>query len=235
MPAGIPFVQHLRERPDEAVTMACAHTLPSIREAYPDIADRVEDLAIRLRDSTFGTYDSEGLPLLKPIYSLQGLKRNDRSVDAKDLPSGSFDGSYNLASTKGEGEGAGCVMPAVQASTPEAAERIGEVLRVLHELERLLLPRSISKFEHDVTEAHSELNNIVSAGGLDPNTTSTQMNVSSGGFDLAHFIGSHQGSWHTDIGDDWTRWSFVTMVVKLPEGTVNFLQYNGLCFDETRE
>ncbi|KAJ7929412.1 hypothetical protein B0H13DRAFT_1859631 [Mycena leptocephala] len=108
-------------------------------------------------------------------------------------------------------------MPAVQASTPEAAERISEVLRLLHAIQRHILPRSISKFEHDVTEAHSELNNVVSFGGLEPDATSCQMNVSSGAFDLAHFIGSHQGSWHTDTGDDWKRWTLVTMVLKLPE------------------
>lgn len=109
-------------------------------------------------------------------------------------------------------------MPAVQASTPEAAERISLVLRLLHSIVRLILPRSISKCEHDVVEAHSELNNVVSFGGLEPNSTSCQMNVSSGGFDLAHFIGGHQGSWHTDLGDDWTRWTMVTMILKLPEG-----------------
>lgn len=220
MPGSVPFVQYVDGHPDEAVTMACAHTLDSIREAYPDIADTVEDLANKLRDATFGTDGSDGQPAMTPIYSIKGLKRNDRSVDAKDLPPGSFDGSYNLASTKGEGEGAGCVLPAVQASTPEAAERISLVLRLLHAIQRLILPRSISKFEHDVTEAHSELNNVVSCGGLEPNATSVQMNVSSGGYDLAHFIGTHQGSWHTDVGDDWTRWTLVTMILRLPPGAL---------------
>jgi hypothetical protein len=218
MPGSIPFVQHTEGHPDEAVTMACSHSLASIRALYPSIADEVENLSLQLRDATFGTEGKDGEPPMIPIYAIPGLKRNDRSVDAKDLPPGSFDGSYNLASTKGEGEGAGVVMPAVQASTPQAAERISLVLQLLHSIQRLILPRSLSKFEYDVTEAHSELNNIVSFGGLEPNGTSCQMNVSSGGFDLAHFIGGHQGSWHTDIGDDWTRWTTVTMVLKLPEG-----------------
>ncbi|KAK7027802.1 hypothetical protein R3P38DRAFT_3190887 [Favolaschia claudopus] len=219
MPGSVPFVQHIEGRPDEVVTMACAHTLDSIREAYPDIADDLEDLSLRLRDATFGCEAKAGHPAMKPIYTLHGLKRNDRSVDARDLPPGSFDGSYNLATTKGEGEGAGVVMPAVQASTAEAAERIGEVLRLLHAIQRYIIPRSISKSEHAVTEAHSELNNVVSFGGLLPGCTSCQMNVSSDGFDLAHFIGSHQGAWHTDIGDDWTRWTLVTMLLNLPPGS----------------
>ncbi|KAJ7701592.1 hypothetical protein B0H17DRAFT_1128365 [Mycena rosella] len=219
MPGSIPFVQHTKGNPDEAVTMACAHSLASIRVLYPGIADEVENLSIQLRDTTFGKEGKDGEPPMIPIYAIPGLKRNDRSVDPKKLPPGSFDGSYNLASTKGEGEGAGVVMPAVQASTPEASERIGLVLRLLHAIQRLILPRSLSKFEYDVTEAHSELNNIISFGGLEPNGTSCQMNMSSGGFDLAHFIGEHQGSWHTDIGDDWTRWTTVTMILKLPEAT----------------
>ncbi|KAJ7173157.1 hypothetical protein C8R46DRAFT_1344751 [Mycena filopes] len=219
MPGSVPFVQHTKEHPDEVVTMACAHTLGSIREAYPDIADRVDGLAADLRDATFGCSAQEGRPAMQPIYSMAGLKRNARSVNESALPPGSYDGSYNLASTKGEGEGAGVAMPAVQASTPEAAQRISLVLRLLHAIQRLVLPRSITKFEHNVTEAHSELNNVVSFGGLDPGSTSCQMNVSSGGYDLAHFIGAHQGSWHTDIGDDWTRWTMVTMVLKLPEGS----------------
>ncbi|KAJ7710715.1 hypothetical protein B0H17DRAFT_1190410 [Mycena rosella] len=205
MPGSIPFIQHVEGRPNEIVSMACAHTLAPIRDAYPEVADHVEDLATRLQDATFGTEAKDGQPAMMPIYAIPGLKRNDRSVNASALPEGSFDGSYNLVSTKGEGEGAGVVMPAVQASTPEAAERISEVIQLLHALQREITPRSISKFENDVTEAHSDLNNVVSFGGLEPNATSCQMNVSSGGFDLAHFIGSYQGSWHTDIGDDWTR------------------------------
>ncbi|KAJ7734871.1 hypothetical protein B0H16DRAFT_1577418 [Mycena metata] len=219
MPGSVPFVQHTKDHPDEAVTLACAHSLASIRSVYPDIADEVENLSLQLRDATFGRDAENGEPPIIPIYAIPGLNRNARSVDAKKLPPGSFDGSYNLASTRGEGEGAGVTMPAVQASTPEATERITLVLRLLHAIQRLILPRSISKFEYDVTEAHSKLNNVVSFGGLEPNGTSCQMNVSSAGYDLTHFIGEHQGAWHTDIGDDWTRWTTVTMLLKLPEGS----------------
>ncbi|KAJ6530962.1 hypothetical protein DFH09DRAFT_1183773, partial [Mycena vulgaris] len=110
MPGSIPFVQHTEGNPDEAVTLACAHSLASIRALYPGITDEVENLSIQLRDATFGREGKDGqLPMI-PIYAIPGLKRNDRSVDAKDLPPGSFNGSYNLASTKGEGEGAGVVM-----------------------------------------------------------------------------------------------------------------------------
>ncbi|KAJ7716201.1 hypothetical protein B0H16DRAFT_1614389 [Mycena metata] len=214
-----PFVQHTKDHPDEAVTLACAHSLASIRSVYPGIADEVENLSLQLRDATFGREAENGeLPMI-PIYAIPGLNCNARSVDARKLPPGSLDGSYNLASMRGEGEGTGVTMPAIQASTPEATERITLVLRLLHAIQRLILPRSISKFEYDVTEAHSKLNNVVSFDGLEPNGTSCQMNVSSAGYDLTHFIGDHQGSWHTDIGDDWTRWTTVTMLLKLPKGS----------------
>ncbi|KAK7027097.1 hypothetical protein R3P38DRAFT_2527007 [Favolaschia claudopus] len=114
MPGSVPFVQHIEGRPDEVVTMACAHTLDSIRAAYPDIADDLEDLSLRLRDATFGCEAKPGHPAMKPIYTLQGLKRNDRSVDARDLPPGYFDGSYNLATTKG----CGFYMPSNATSFP---------------------------------------------------------------------------------------------------------------------
>ncbi|KAJ7795353.1 hypothetical protein B0H14DRAFT_3554677 [Mycena olivaceomarginata] len=148
MPGSIPFVQHKKDDPDEAVTLADG---------------------------------KDGEAPMIPIYAIPGLNRNARSVDLKKLPPGSFDGSYNLASTRGEGQGAGVTMPAVHASTPEATEHRTLVLRLLHAIQRLILPRSISKFEYDVTEAHSKLNNIVSFGGLDPNGTSCQMNVGSAG------------------------------------------------------
>lgn len=219
MPPGIPFTQHTPDNPDEAVTLACAQTPDSIRANAPaHVSQRVDYLCEKLRVLTFG-----GLFENKehtPIYAIPGLKRNARSVSEKKLPADSCDGSYNLASTKGEGEGVGCFIPAVQASTPEARSHITSVLETLHSLRRLIMPLCLSKFEYDVTEAHSELNNIPSFGGLEPNGTSCQMNISSGagGFDLRDFIGDHQGSWHTDIGDDWTRWTMMTLVLKVPPG-----------------
>ena len=101
-----------------------------------------------------------------------------------------------------KGDGQGTVLPAVQASTPEASSHILLVLQVLHELRWQIMPKCISKFEQEITDFLSEWNNVVSFCGLKSNATSVQMNVSLLNSSLQDAIGSVQGQWHVDQSDD---------------------------------
>lgn len=201
MVAGVPFVYYIDGDSDAVQTVACLHTLDSLRP-YPCFPE-VLDLSVQLAKLSWGCKAHDGTPEIMRICRLPGLKRNDRS---KILPSGSSstDGSYSLANTVLEGEGQGTVLPAVQVDTREARAHISSVLKCLHKLYRLIMPLSVSKFEFEIGDFHSELNNAMSFGGLSPGGIGLQMNSSSLGKILWAMIGP-QGSWHTDSKDDLTR------------------------------
>lgn len=210
---GVPFVYHLDGDPGHPVTVACLQT-PQSLSAYPEIADEIPELTEGLMTLTFGGIDKEG-STRRPIYGYPGMKRNQRSATVRD---GSFDGSFNLAATVGQGEGQGCFMPAVQLQDPDLQRAITAVTIILHRFYRLVVPRCVSKFEWDVLESHSTMNNIFGFGGFEPNNTGLQMNVSSGFESLAKFIGEQQGALHTDQHDHPPRYTLCTFCFKLPPG-----------------
>jgi hypothetical protein len=224
---GVPFVYHLDGDPSQPVTVACLQTLNSL-EAYPDIADEAKDLTDQLYSLTFGKVHT-GKLVQKPIYQFPDLRRNQRSAQ---VPEGSFDGSFNLTATLGQGEGQGCYMPAAQSLDPDLRQTIAEVTLILHRLYRMILPRSISKFEWDLIEFHSKVNNIFGFGGFEPNNSGLQMNVSSGFSSLTELIGEHQGTFHTDIHDHPPSYTVCTLCFKLPKGMYSSPLTFLLPFDE---
>ncbi|KAJ6605617.1 hypothetical protein B0H10DRAFT_2195488 [Mycena sp. CBHHK59/15] len=176
LPLGIPMVHHINGDPKRAITIVRAHTLESLMQ-YEE-GEQVKALIPRLMTLSWGVEATGGNPGVPGIFRLPGIKRNLRSkqVDVNSLPLG--DGSYNLASTHGEGEGHGNFMPAVQTNTPEAAAIIKEVLQILHRLYRLIMPLCVSRFEWDMLEFNGIDNNVVVCGGLEPGPTSCQLNAS---------------------------------------------------------
>ncbi|KAK0463168.1 uncharacterized protein EV420DRAFT_1639277 [Desarmillaria tabescens] len=211
---GIPFVYDIDGNPDQRVTMAAGHTLESIKEMYSEIYPEVNALAQKLGQLTYGGNINN--VTFGPIFQLD-LKENLRSANRG--PRKTTDGSFTLAVTSEQGNGIGITKPGIQCSTFEGRRQIQAVLRVLHRLYHLLMPCSVSKLEWEIMEAHYELMNVISFGGLDPNGTGCQLNSSSGEIDLHLLIGTIQGSWHTDIGDDWTKWTFLVIVFNLPPGS----------------
>lgn len=222
MVPGIPFVYFIDGDPDAAHTVACLHTLDSLRP-YPCF-QRVLELAIQLSKLSWGCKAHDTTPEIMRISRLPGLKRNDRS---KKVTSGtSSDGSYSLASTVLEGEGQGTVLPAVQADTQDARKQISTVLKCLHDLYRLIMPLCLSRFEFEITDFHSQINNVMSFGGLMPCGTGCQLNSSSLGKNLSEMIGA-QGSWHTDPKDDLTRLTlFVLLLLVGPGVYPNFTLFS---------
>ncbi|KAF8198837.1 hypothetical protein K438DRAFT_694634 [Mycena galopus ATCC 62051] len=105
------------------------------------------------------------------------MKTNLRSkhVDPN-VPAG--DGSFNIASTHGEGEGFGHFGPAVQTDAKEAAP-IKSILQILHRLYQLVMPLCISRFEWEFMELNRCKNNVLAFGGLEPGPPSCQVNSSS--------------------------------------------------------
>lgn len=211
MVAGIPYVYHLKGNPERPMTFACSQTLPSIKETSPEIYPQALDASVRLAKLTFGAAAHGTTPEIPPLYSLN-LKRNDRSgnLDGKVR----FDGSYSLATTIIKGEGQGSVAPAVQA-TGSGAAQIRAVLATLHELQGLIGPICLSKFEKEIQDFHSDMNNVVTFGGLKPAATSCQKNVSSRGDDLTKYMGKDQGGPHVDEFDANTRMSMLITLLRI--------------------
>ena len=217
MVPGIPFVYYIDGDRDAAHTVACLHTLESLRP-YP-CHSKVVDLSVQLSKLSWGCEAHDTTPEIPRISRLPGLKRNDRS---KKISSGSAasDGSYSLANTVLEGEGQGTVLPAVQVDTRDARMQISSVLQCLNQLYRLVMPLCVSKFEFEIADFHSEINNVMSFGGLAPSGTSVQLNSSSLGKTLSEMIGA-QGSWHTDSKDDLTRLTLFVLLLLVGPSKLN--------------
>ncbi|KAJ7607879.1 hypothetical protein FB45DRAFT_1039951 [Roridomyces roridus] len=176
MPLGIPMVHHINGDPNMAVTVACAHSLKTL-EMY-DEGQEIAELMPRLLELTWGVAETADAPGSPAIFELPGLQVNLRSEQLSSDRLNNGEGSFNLASTHGEGEGAGHFGPAVQTNAPAEAEHIAEVLRILHRLYRLIMPLCISRFEWELMEFVGLDNNVVAFGGLDPGPTSCQLNSS---------------------------------------------------------
>ncbi|KAJ7080375.1 hypothetical protein B0H15DRAFT_933240 [Mycena belliarum] len=213
---GIPYIQRVDGNPQHTVTVAVAQTRESLVRFGNGIADKVEVLERELYLLAFGS-NPNCIPenSILALYHL-GLKRNDRS--GKPIP-GSNDGSYSLASTVEKGQGQGCFQPAVQTSTPEAQKLIRRTLVIVHELQQLIMPCCLSKFEWEMCRFLADDNNIFVFGGLGPGATGLQMNISSGMQNLRRSIGNLQGYFHTDDHDDPTQYTFGILMLKLPPGS----------------
>jgi len=214
---GLSICHTVDGNPDSIITVFGCQTLDSLQKLLkPDVYRLVEEHSVDLACVTWGCPDTPNRSGQQPFYLIKGLKRNDRS--AKNLPPGCHDGSYNLASTVGKGEGQGCVQPAVQVDTPEGRAQISEILGHLAFLGDIVLQSVLSRFEYEILQFHAKDNNIFGFGGLKPYATGCQANVASSSRSLADAIGQGQGSWHSDIGDDWTRFTVITMLLRLPPG-----------------
>ncbi|KAF8180287.1 hypothetical protein K438DRAFT_1842246 [Mycena galopus ATCC 62051] len=212
---GVPYIQRVDSNAHHTVTIAVAQTSASLRQFGNGIADKVGMLEKELYELAFGHPDSPEDPSIVALYQLE-LKRNDRS--SKPPPgSNSRDGSYSLASTVEKGQGLGCFQPAVQADTPMAQHVIQRTLTVVHELQQLILPCCLLKFEWEMIKFLTDDNNIFVFGGLGPGATGLQGNFSGTG-DLKYSIGPQQGRWHTDLSDAYTFWTMGILLLRLPPG-----------------
>ena len=217
---GLPMAQTINGDPHNIVTVFACHTLRSMKKLLqPDIFENFKNVSVDLACNTWGCPETATRKARPAFFTHKGLKRNDRS--ATNLPPGSFDGSYNLASTVGKGDGQGCVFPAVQIDTAEGTAQINEILQQLAFLGDIVLKATLSRFEYEVTQFHSVDNNIFGFGGLKPYATGCQANVSSSTRNLAEAIGEGQGSYHPDKNDDLTRLTVATLLLRLPPGKLN--------------
>ncbi|KAF9048078.1 hypothetical protein BDZ89DRAFT_1127035 [Hymenopellis radicata] len=213
MPLGIPFGVALNGDLSRWVTVACAHSLDSLRNvADPETFSRIQTLSDRLWDVSWG---ADGCT---PLYMLPGLTRNGRSSEAP--PGGGPDGSYNLASTL-ENRGDGITVPAVQANSTNARNTIQDALEIISDLYADIMPFCMSHEEHILTDFCDKDMNVFSIRRPRPGPTSVQCNVSSAsrGGGLADFIGKLQGRWHADVHDHFARWTLLILQFRLPAGS----------------
>ncbi|KAJ7713343.1 hypothetical protein B0H16DRAFT_1810579 [Mycena metata] len=132
---GFPLVHHINGDPKKAVTVVCAHTLETLM-GYKE-GPEVAALIPRLMELTWGKAASDKGPATPAVFQLPFMQKNLRSKHGaamKGVVDG--DGSFNLASAHGEGEGHGFFMPAVQTNTPEAAAILNEIRTILGKVYR---------------------------------------------------------------------------------------------------
>lgn len=216
MHPGIPYVHLVDNDPLKPITVGVLHTVKSLRELSPH-ADRIESSLEFLSETLFGRAPVDNKPELVPLYELEGLKPNDRSTARAD---GSFDGSYNLASTLVKGQGRGVAAPAITAATRTAVKRISDVTVHVHALFRDIMEVSLAKEELDNIDFQCVVNNVFSFGGIEPGNTGLQMNASTStdGGELTMSIGETSGSWHLDQSDDPSSWTLFLLFFKLVDG-----------------
>ena len=208
--AGVPFVVNIKSHTQ---TIACVQTLKSL-QYYTDY-NLTLAACVRLAKLTWGCNATDTSLEIQPIYKHEGLKLNDRSSARDSMHHDLYDGSFSLANTILKGDGPGTFLLAVQTNLSPASSQIQTVLETLHELRQCVFPKCVSKFKHDITEFHSEYNNVFSFGGLKPNGSSVQMNASSLGKLLDIAIGGIQGKWHTDPHDDFAAWTLFTLLLRV--------------------
>jgi len=225
MPIGTPFVNFVDGDDKKPVTFACIQTMDSLVQ-YAE-APKIQCLVDQLLPIAWGSPARGDIPAKCPIFEIDGLKKNNCSAKSSDP--NTHDGSYNLASTILQGNGVGIAQPAVQSVMEEAVEVVGELTSIFSQLYRLILPTCISKEEWDVTDFHAIDNNIYGFGGLEPNNTGLQMNISSLQFGgpLLKAIGASQGWFHTDSHDDHSRWTLFTLLFRVPPGNVLYRWFLG--------
>ncbi|KAJ6610780.1 hypothetical protein B0H10DRAFT_1953587 [Mycena sp. CBHHK59/15] len=173
MVPGVPFAYEINGDENRVHTIGAVHTFESLRHE-PEFWEIYDDTVLGakgLRGCRPVGNNSEVFPITD-----FNIKTNDRSPN--NLSGNSKEGSYNMANTLLKGVGPGVVLPAMQVDTPEFSGQIGTVLRALNRLRSILIRKTVSKFEFEVTEFNSEDMNVVGFGGLDPNSTSCQMNIS---------------------------------------------------------
>lgn len=216
MPAGIPFVNYIDGDRHRPITVATLHTLHSM-DAYAEGLE-VRNLSEKLRKLIWGCPPlSESDPGIPAFYAAN-LKHNLRSGNPGTSARETYDGSFSLGVTKGEGEGRGVGIPALQNGTDAVKDQISQILCLVHGLYRAIAPCALSHFELEMIDFNNNDNNVFGFGGLAPNNTGCQANVSSGLADLWELIGRLQGAWHTDINDCICRWTFLVFLLRLPPG-----------------
>ena len=100
---------------------ACLHTPCSSLQRWPTIYTQFTELVKKLIPLIWGCAGSNSTSQVTPLFECVAV-HNGRSPGQAE---NSFDGSYNLAATNSEGQGAGLFMPGVQADSSEG--RLGNV------------------------------------------------------------------------------------------------------------
>ncbi|KAF5323192.1 hypothetical protein D9619_013757 [Psilocybe cf. subviscida] len=228
MEPGIPFVFRFNKEAHRLHTVGCLQTLESLKH-YPDYP-QILDASVQLAKLSWGYSSDDGSASVPPVYELDGLKPNDRST-TRPFQDDTRDGSYSLGHTVMKGDGLGTVLPSVQANSSQAVSQISAILKTLHTLRRLVMPKCLSRFENEIWDFHMDLNNVFSFGGLEPNGSSVQLNVSSLGVNLNKAIGAVQGFWHADFLDDPQFWTLFILLLRIGPGPF-FLARGGIYVHE---
>lgn len=213
---GISYSVQLDGKPDESLFVAALQTKETLLQ-HPEGQEAVE-LLEKLSERVWGNV-KKGIP---PLYTIEGLKRNDRSAGRPD-PNGDarYTGSFSLGTTVEKGHALGKNVPAQQPNDSLTLDIFQGLMLEVGRLYRLFSKRCLPKWEYDLIDFQAILNNLFSLGGLAPSAISLQLNVSSvtNLTNLIKHIGVLQGQWHNDGGDSIVIPTLFLLFLRLPEGS----------------
>ncbi|EJD33917.1 hypothetical protein AURDEDRAFT_131436 [Auricularia subglabra TFB-10046 SS5] len=154
-----------------------------------------------------------------PLYELK-YKHNQRDTGSH---ASDCEGSYSMAVTVGEGQGAGHVQPAQQSDDPYMQQRQQQLLCDSGELSPMVLESSMDKFTFDVVRQRGITNNGPCYGHVsNVFFTGLQINVSfmrRSGESLIESLGRHQGCNHIDPKDCTCAHTVFILLCTMPEGS----------------
>lgn len=218
---GVPHVWFLDGDPRKIMFAGSCETLQSL-QYHPEIATitaKCKRLFILIMGRPATATEAEVMPL----WAYAFLKLNQRATKGKKMNlvvTFKYDGSFSFGATLEQGEGRGRVVPAIQVATPEMRAQIREIFEIINYLFRQVVSWSLSKQDMEINDFHAWINNLFSLGGMDPGSTSLQLNVSSSmsGGDMIKSIGEVQGKWHVDWLDHIAMITLFILLFRLPPG-----------------
>ncbi len=175
MPMGVPFITEVDGDKGCPIFVGCCHNAKTLKrllteEEYDILASLMEEFL----QKTYGYIDRAGTPIPGLVDFF--LNKNSRNADPGNTST--VNGSYSIGGTIIKGEGKGIFAPAVQASAGDLYKIRKRLLELIHLFYRIVVPCCVSRLEWDLTEFHSEDNNVFAVGGFRAGPTSVQTNCS---------------------------------------------------------
>ncbi len=175
MPMGIPFVTEVDGDKGCPIFVGCCHNAETLKRLLTaEEYDVLKMLMEEFLQKMYGYIDQAGKPIPGLIEFF--LNKNSRNADPDNTST--VNGSYSIGGTIIKGEGKGIFTPAVQALAGDLYEIRKQLLELIHLFYRIVVPCCVSRLEWDLTEFHSEDNNIFAVEGFRAGPTSVQTNCS---------------------------------------------------------
>lgn len=212
MELGMPFYQCKEGDQTMGQVVGLTHTPESFRHLYGN--SEVGETGAKSLEKVFRLMIGDAGE--EPWWKNPSLRQNDRSKMNEKV--GSCEGSYSLAVTLQEGEGAGVIVPVTQSMLPSVRKKLSEVIDALGDVNVSMRKTAMTQEDYLVAEAEMVVNNVIQPGHGSTSFTSLQLNIHLSDKELDTTIGIAQGTYHIDDGDDPVHRTVGVIVTQIPPG-----------------